>query len=120
MLYLLVLAAPTTTAQPQGGAGGLLLFVPLIVAFYFFGVRPNKRRMQAQQQLVKALEPGDAIETAAGFFGTIRAADDTTLDVEIAPGVVVKMSRLAVRRKVVDEAQAPRLGTPPDDAIGSA
>lgn len=120
MLYLLAQTAPATTAEPQGGAGGLLLFVPLIIAFYFFGVRPNKRRMQAHNTLVQALAPGDAIETASGIFGTIRAADETTLDVEIASGVVIKMSRLAVRRKVVEEAGPPGLGTPPDDAIGSA
>lgn len=114
MLYLLAQASPpATTAAPQGGLGGLVLFIPLIVAFYFFGVRPNKRRMQAQQALVTALAAGDEIETAAGIYGTIRTADETTLDVEISPGVVVKMSRLAVRRQITS-ASAP----PPDDAIG--
>lgn len=121
MFYLLVLAAPATTAEPKGGLGGLLLFLPLILAFYFFGVRPNKRRMQAQQSLVKALAPGDQIETAAGMYGTIRAADDATLDVEIAPGVVVKMARLAVRRQIMHEPEMPRQdATPPHDVIGGA
>lgn len=109
MLYLLAQASPSASPAPSQGPGSLLIFVPLILAFYFFGIRPNQKRMRAQQDLMRAIGVGDQIETAAGFWGTVRAADDQTFDVELAPGVVVKMSRAAVRRKITPA---------PDDAPG--
>ena len=113
MLYLVALLAqaPTTSPAPApGGGSALIVFLPLALAFYFLGVRPNQKRMRAQQELMRQISVGDEIETAAGFYGRVRAADDVTLDIELSPGVVVKMSRAAVRRRIV---------APPDDTPGS-
>lgn len=110
MLYLLAQVSPSATAAPSQGTGGsLLIFLPLILAFYFLGIRPKQKMLRAQQALMREIAVGDEIETAAGFYGTVRDADELTLDVELAPGMVVKMSRAAVRRKVLQA---------PDDAPG--
>ncbi len=55
---------------------------------------------RAAQELARSVEVGDRIETVAGMYGSITGATDETVDVEIASGVVVTMSRAAVRRKV--------------------
>ena len=86
--------------QTQNPAGSLLFIVGLFAIMYFLMIRPQQRRMRAQQTLARSVEPGDRIETVAGMHGTVKSATDDTIEVEIATGVVVTMSRQAVRRKV--------------------
>lgn len=103
---LSILAQATSTASPSpapsgGGASSLIVFALLAGVFYFFMIRPQQRARRTHAELMRVLEVGDEIETAAGMFGKITRVEDSTLWVELAPSVVVKMSRGAVRRKVV-------------------
>ncbi len=80
----------------------LAIFVPLLVimgAFMFFASRKQKKAMQATINLHDSLVVGDEIMTTAGLFGTITDVFDTKVDVELAPGVVVTMLKLAVKEK---------------------
>ena len=43
-----------------------------------------------------SIEPGDEIITAGGLHGTVRGLEDTTLQLEIAPGVVATLDKRAV------------------------
>jgi preprotein translocase subunit YajC len=82
----------------------LAIFVPLLVvmgAFMFFASRRQKKAMQATVNLHDSLTVGDEIMTTAGLYGTITAVSDSKVDVEIAPGVVVTMLKLAVKEKTV-------------------
>jgi preprotein translocase subunit YajC len=82
----------------------LAIFVPLLVimgAFMFFASRRQKKAMQATINLHDSLAVGDEIMTTAGLFGTITDVSDTKVDVELAPGVVVTMLKLAVKEKTV-------------------
>ncbi|MCV7423039.1 preprotein translocase subunit YajC [Mycobacterium yunnanensis] len=85
----------------------LAIFVPLLLvmgAFMFFASRKQKKAMQATINLHDSLTAGDEIMTTAGLYGTITAVSDSKVDVEIAPGVVVTMLKLAVKEKTsVDE-----------------
>jgi preprotein translocase subunit YajC len=84
--------------------GELTLFLPLIVimgAFMFFASRRQKKAMQATVNLHDSLAVGDEIMTTAGLFGIITDVSDGKVDVEVAPGVVLTMLKLAVKEKVV-------------------
>ena len=86
--------------------GQLTLFLPLIVimgAFMFFSSRRQKKAMQATIDLHDSLVVGDEIMTTAGLFGTITNVTDGKVDVELAPGVVVTMLKLAVKEKVTED-----------------
>jgi preprotein translocase subunit YajC len=83
----------------------LAIFVPLLVimgAFMFFASRRQKKAMQATINLHDSLAVGDEIMTTAGLFGTITDVADSKVDVELAPGVVVTMLKLAVKEVVSD------------------
>ncbi|MEU5262746.1 preprotein translocase subunit YajC [Amycolatopsis sp. NPDC021455] len=91
----------------------LVLAVPLVMS-----TRKQKKQQQVQQELQNSLAPGDRVMTTSGLYGTVAdASGDTTIDIEIAPGVVTTWLRLAVREKVepvveteedsTDEAEAP-------------
>ena len=80
------------------------IFLPLLVimgAFMFFASRRQKKAMQATINLHDSLAVGDEIMTTAGLFGTITDVSDSKVDVELAPGVVVTMLKLAVKEKTV-------------------
>jgi preprotein translocase subunit YajC len=79
----------------------------LVAAFYFLIVRPQRRQQQFRRQVIAAVQVGDEIITSGGVFATVVGLDDDTLDVEIAPGVVVKIARGAVQTRIL-----------PDDQIG--
>jgi preprotein translocase subunit YajC len=83
--------------------GELTLFLPLLVimgAFMFFASRRQKKAMQATVDLHDSLAIGDEVMTTAGLYGTVTAIGDTKIDVEIAPGVVVSMLKMAIKDRV--------------------
>jgi preprotein translocase subunit YajC len=96
---------------------GLLILAILLAAFWFILVRPQRSRAREQQQLVQDLEPGDEIVSAGGIYGTIRQIDGEVLQVEIAPGLTVRMARAAiagiVETEEEDEPETPE--TDPDE-----
>lgn len=74
----------------------LLLIIPL----WFLFVRPQQRRLRAQQEMVSSLEVGDDVITSAGMYGTVVALDEAVATVEVAPGVPVRMARQAIGRRL--------------------
>jgi preprotein translocase subunit YajC len=105
MTILALLVAQSTTAKPTGSSGtaSLVLLVGMGALFYFLLIRPQKTRVRQQQELMRAVEAGDEIETVGGIFGIITRAEEDQLWLEIAPGTTVKISRAAIRRKVYAE-----------------
>lgn len=102
MTTLALLLAQSDGAK-SNPLGGLVIFLPLILLFYFMMIRPQKTRARQQMELMRSLAVGDEVETIGGIIGTVRRADDEFIWLEIAPGTEVKVSRGAVRRKLVEE-----------------
>jgi preprotein translocase subunit YajC len=74
----------------------LIYLAILVVAFFLLIVLPQRRRMSAHRALVDAMAVGDEIVTTAGIHGIVREMGEATLELEIAPGVVVTLARGAV------------------------
>ena len=78
------------------GASGFTGFIPLIlmfVIFYFLLIRPQQKRTKEHRNMISAVKKGDRIVTSGGIHGRVTGADDTTLTVEIADKVRVKVAR---------------------------
>lgn len=91
------------------GAGGFTGFIPLIlmfVIFYFLLIRPQQKRSKEHRQMVSSLKKGDRIVTSGGIHGRITGLDDTTLTVEIADKVRVKVARGNVSAMVQPASQS--------------
>ena len=85
-------------------ASALVTLAPLLlifVAMYFLMIRPQRRRMMQQRQLLESLEVGDEVVTVGGMLGVIREIDDEFLTLEVSPGTQVRVIRSAVARKLV-------------------
>lgn len=91
----------------------LISFLPLIIimgAFMFFASRRQRKAMQATIDLHESLRVGDRVHTTSGLQATIAGITDDTVDLEIAPGVVTRWMKLAIRDRI--EADVPELGDP--------
>ena len=99
-------------AMGQGGAGqgagGFSGFIPLIlmfVIFYFLLIRPQQKKTKEHREMISNLKKGDRIITSGGIHGKITGLDDTTLTVEIADKVRVKVARSNVGGKIASLSQ---------------
>ena len=83
---------------PSAGAS-IASFLPLILIFvimYFLMIRPQQKRMKEHRALIEALKKGDEVITQGGLIGKVTAVRDNELEVEIAPGVNVRVVRSTV------------------------
>ena len=83
-------------AGAQGGQGGFSSFIPLIlmfVIFYFLLIRPQQKKTKQHREVINSLKTGDNIITSGGIYGKLTAVTDTTLTVEIADRVRIKIAR---------------------------
>jgi preprotein translocase subunit YajC len=80
-------------------AGALLPLLLLVLVGYILILRPVRARNQALQQtrqMQNALTPGVEVMTTSGLFGRITRLTPDSVDLEIAPGVVVRWARAAI------------------------
>ncbi len=78
----------------------LLLFVAMAAIFYFLILRPQQRAKRAKAELASALDEGSEILTVGGIYGTIVELRENDFDLEIASGVVMRLTRSAIASAV--------------------
>lgn len=84
----------------------LLLFIFALFALpTLLMTRSQRKRMEEAKQLQAAIAPGDKIISVSGFHGTVVAGNEETVDLEIAPGVVVTMERVGVYKRIEEEVE---------------
>lgn len=86
-------------AAPAGAAGGIASFVPLIlifVVFYFLLIRPQQKKAKEHQAYLSDLKKGEKIITGGGIHGRITGLTDSTVTLEIAENVRIKVTRSSI------------------------
>jgi preprotein translocase subunit YajC len=63
---------------------------------YLLMIRPQRKLKAQRAQLMAALSPGDEIVTIGGLYGRVDEVGESTVDIEIAEGVIVRFDRRAV------------------------
>ncbi len=92
-----------------GQAGGLAGFLPIIILFaifYFLLIRPQQKKAKEHRDMIGNLKKGVRIITSGGIYGTIISIDDTTIGLEIAEKVKIKISRGNVAALITDNEPA--------------
>jgi preprotein translocase subunit YajC len=82
-----------------------ILILLAVVLLFVLPARQRKRMQEQQKALQDSLSVGTPVMTTSGLHGTVAGLGETTIDLEIAPGVVVTFARpaiLEVRKPVVD------------------
>jgi preprotein translocase subunit YajC len=91
----IILAATKTT----GSSTNLLPFLIIAVLFvllYVTMIRPQRNRQRRAMQMQSDVTPGSQVRTTAGIYGTVTAVQDGDVELEVAPGVRIRMLRRAV------------------------
>lgn len=82
-------------------AGITLVWIVGIAALtWFLFIRPRRRMMVRQREVLDALSSGDQVVTIGGVYGTIAALDGDEVRLEVAPDVVIRVARRAVAGRV--------------------
>ncbi len=97
----LAFAAGEGGQAAAGGIGQLLssplpMMIAIFAIMWFLLIRPQQKKQKEHRQLLDNLKKGDLIITSGGLHGRITGTSDTTLTVEIADKVRVKVSRAHV------------------------
>jgi preprotein translocase subunit YajC len=88
------------TIAAQGGFDMtmILMWVVIGVIFWFFILRPQKKRQQEIQNFRNSITIGSRVVTSGGIYGEVRAIEDVDniLVIEIAKGVNIRVDRNSV------------------------
>ena len=99
--------------------GQLIVLVAMFALLWVFLIMPQRRRAQAQRELLSSVEVGDEILTVGGLIGHVRSSEDEELRLEIAPGTEVRVARRSVAAVLSPGDEGRQLETaspaPPDE-----
>ena len=85
----------------MNSAGITLVWIVGIAALtWFLFIRPRRRMMVRQRELVDTLSPRDQVVTVGGVYGEIVALDGDEVRLEVAPDVVIRVARRAIAGRV--------------------
>ena len=87
------------TAAAAGGASnytGILMMVLIFVVFYFFMIRPQSKRQKEIKKQREAMQVGDKVVTSGGIYGKVKELKETTVVIEIAENVRIKVDKNSV------------------------
>ena len=98
----------------------IILIALFAVVLFVLPSRQRKRARAQAQSLQESLAVGTPVMTTAGLHGSVAGLGDKTVDLEIAPGVVVTFARQAILevRKPVGTAGITDDGTDTPGATG--
>lgn len=90
--------AGSAGAQQGGRSGyeGMIMLVIMFAIFYFLLIRPQQKRAKQHKELIESLKIGDQVVTAGGIHGKIASLQEGAVQIEISPGVKIKVNRSSV------------------------
>jgi len=71
-------------AQSSPDFSFFIMMGAIFAVFYFLVMRPQRKRQQEHEALLKSADKGDEVVTAGGIHGKITGVSDDVLTVEIA------------------------------------
>ena len=84
----------------MGDTTFLIIFLVLMFGmFYFFIIRPQRRRQKGHQHLVQELKRGDKVITAGGIYGQIESLSEDSVVLKIESGATIRIARGGIAGK---------------------
>ena len=90
---------------PEGAEGGgfdwtwIVFLVAIFAVFYFFLIRPQRKRQKEHQHLVEELQRGDRVITIGGIYGQIESISDESVVLKIESGTTIRVARSGIAGK---------------------
>jgi preprotein translocase subunit YajC len=84
-----------------GSLGWIIPYAVVIGAFYFFLIRPQKKKEKATQEMRNSIKEGTEVVTIGGLYGKVVNAKEDVLTIEVgADKVKLKVARWAIGKVV--------------------
>ena len=91
-------AGDTPSGDPTGSIIYIVVLVLMLVALYFFTIRPQKKQEKQVQEMRNALQVGDEITTIGGIIGKVVSIKEETVMIETGrDGTKIRILRSAVK-----------------------
>ncbi len=68
----------------------------IFVVFYFFIIRPQRKREDQRKQMISAVQKGDKIVTAGGIHATVIKVEDTSVLAQVDENVKLRFEKSAI------------------------
>jgi len=95
-LLSILLQAAAPAAGGASSYSGILMMVLIFVVFYFFMIRPQSKRQKEIKKQREAMQVGDKVVTSGGIYGKVKELKETTVVIEIAENVRIKVDKNSV------------------------
>lgn len=93
-MFDFILSSAHAQTAAASAPSPFLQFVPFVLIFvvmYFLMIRPQKKKMQEEQNFLLKLSHGDEIYTKSGILGKITGIADKAVTLEIENGAKMKI-----------------------------
>jgi preprotein translocase subunit YajC len=110
--------AATASTSKSGSYTSILFIVLAIGLFYVLLIRPQRNKQRRAQQMRGEVVPGQRVTTTAGIYGTVTSVDGQDLELEIAPGVEIRVMRRAVMNILPEDSPADEAPPEPETGFG--
>ena len=96
LLTILLQAPQAPAATGMGSYSTILMIVAMIAIMYFLMIRPQQKKQKEIQKARNAMKSGDKVITAGGIHGRIKEISETTLLIEVADGIRIRVEKSSV------------------------
>lgn len=79
----------------------IIVFLVVIgLLFYFFMIRPQRKRVKEHQNLMSNLRSGDRVVTAGGIYGQIDSISDDSIFLKVESGAIIRIAKSSIVNKL--------------------
>jgi len=68
----------------------------MLAIMYFLMIRPQQKKQKEIQNARNAMKNGDKVITAGGIHGRIKEISDTSILIEVADGIRIRVEKSSV------------------------
>jgi preprotein translocase subunit YajC len=69
------------------------------LVFYFFMIRPQRKRQQEHTELMNQLKQGDSVITTGGIYGRVESVAQDSVVLKIESGATMRVSKSSISGK---------------------
>lgn len=94
MFDFIISSAHAQAANGAPAQSPIVSFIPFILIFlvmYFMMIRPQKKRMQEEQNFINKLAHGDEVYTKSGILGKVTGIAEKVVTLELEGGTKMKV-----------------------------
>ncbi len=77
----------------------IIFLVAIFVMFYFFMIRPQRRKQKEHEELIGQLRGGDRVVTAGGIYGQLESVGEDSVVLKIESGATMRVAKGSIAGK---------------------